>query len=211
MDRIEFFFDPVCPFAWLTSRWATEVSERIDLAIDWRFISLLYLNEGRDGMEEHRRSHELGLGLLRIAAAARASHGNDGVASWYTSIGTALHVGGVSAELRAGRAPDALIGDALEAAGLPRSYGRSFEDPSFDEVIRAETDLAISRSGPDVGTPIITFDVAHPGTSTFFGPVINRVPRGDEAVELWTALSTVARMAGVSELKRSLRGELDFD
>lgn len=210
MNRIEFFFDPVCPFAWLTSRWAVEVSGHRDLVIDWRFISLHVLNEGDDGTAAPSPGHALGLGFLRVAAAAREAAGGDAVGAWYTAIGTALHVEGRSDELRSGSGPDAIVSDALEVAKLPASLGGSFDDASYDEVIRLETKLAISRTGPDVGTPIITFDVERPETSTFFGPVVNRVPRGDEAVELWEALSTVARMPGFSELKRSLRGELDF-
>lgn len=212
MNKIEFFFDPVCPFAWLTSRWANEVSEQTDLEIEWRFISLRYLNEGNDFGPAYSRSHALGLDLLRIAAAVREAHGNAGVAAVYTAFGNELHVGGRSKTVMAGEdgAAVALIADALAAAGLDEELAKAADDDSHDSWIRSDTDLALLRSGPDVGTPIITFDLERPESSTFFGPVINRVPRGAEAVQLWDALSTIARLPGFSELKRSLRGELDF-
>ena len=212
MNKIEFFFDPVCPFAWLTSRWASEVSEQTDLEIEWRFISLRFVNEHSDIGPAYSRSHGFGLELLRIAAAVREAHGNAGVAAAYTAFGTELHVEGGSKRVMADEsgATDALIADALAAAGLDETFAKAADDDSHDSWIRSDTDLALLRSGPDVGTPIITFDLERPESSTFFGPVINRVPRGVEAVQLWDALSTIARLPGFSELKRSIRGELDF-
>jgi len=212
MNKIEFFFDPVCPFAWLTSRWASEVSEQTDLEIEWRFISLRFVNEHSDIGPAYSRSHGFGLELLRIAAAVREAHGNAGVAAAYTAFGTELHVEGGSKRVMADEsgATDALIADALAAAGLDETFAKAADDDSHDSWIRSDTDLALLRSGPDVGTPIITFDLERPESSTFFGPVINRVPRGAEAVQLWDALSTIARLPGFSELKRSIRGELDF-
>lgn len=212
MNRIEFFFDPVCPFAWLTSRWATEVAEQTDLEIDWRFISLRFVNEGADIGTAYSRSHLFGLELLRIAAAVREAHGNDGIAAAYTAFGTRLHVEGGSRKVMSGEdgVADALIAGALADAGLDGTFAKAADDDSHDSWIRSDTELALLRTGPDVGTPIITFDLARPESSTFFGPVVNRVPRGSEAVHLWDALATIARIPGFSELKRSLRGELDF-
>lgn len=210
MNNIEYFFDPTCPFAWLTSRWAKEVARQTDLSIEWRFLSLQYLNEGSELPEAYRRSVGYGLGLLRIAAAVREDRGNVGVDAIYTAFGRRLHEQGASARLWAGEDPGPVVVDALAAAELPATYSGAAEDPSHDELIRTETRLALERAGDDVGTPVITFDLEHPSSSSFFGPVINRVPRGDEAVELWDALSTVARLPGFSELKRSQRGELDF-
>lgn len=212
-NSIEFFFDPVCPFAWLTSRWAVEVSEQTDLSIDWRFISLLFVNEGKEMPEQYRAGHRVGLRILRIAASVREDHGNDGVAAVYTAFGTKIHTEGIGRELVFGEGSgdrSTLVAGALAAAGLPASYASAADDDTRDGLIRSETELALSRTGPDVGTPIITYDLERPETSSFFGPVINRIPRGDEAVDLWNALVTLARTPGVSELKRSLRGELDF-
>ncbi len=210
MTAIELFFDPTCPYAWLTSRWATEVGQRIDLSIEWRFLSLAYLNEGSALSDARRRSDAFGLGLLRIMAAVRQEHGNDGVGELYSAVGTRLHAEGASARLWAGEDTGSLVADSLAAAGLAVSFAGASEDPSRDASIRSETRVALARAGDDIGTPVITFDLDRPESSSFFGPIVNRVPRGDEAVELWEALSTVARLPGFSELKRSQRGELDF-
>jgi len=212
VNSIEFFFDPACPFAWLTSRWVTEVAEQSDLQVRWRFIALKILNEGKDVPEQYARGHAASFEMLRVVAAVSDDLGNDAVAALYTALGTALHTDGGSAELFGGDDvdPGPVIDAALVAAGLPESYRKATIDDARDSLIRSETELALSRTGPDVGTPILTFDLEHPETSTFFGPVINRIPRGAEALQLWDALATLARLPGVSELKRSLRGELDF-
>ncbi len=211
-SNIEFFFDPVCPFAWLTSRWAVEVSEHSDLDVEWRFISLLYVNEDHDMPEHYRAGHRIGLRLLRIAAAVREDHGNAGVTALYTAFGTKIHTEGISRELFSadGDADTSFVVEALAVAGMAASYADAAADDARDGLIRSETELALSRTGPGVGTPIITYNLERPATSTFFGPVINRIPRGEEALELWDALVTLARIPGVSELKRSLRGDLDF-
>lgn len=210
MNSIEYFFDPVCPFAWLTSRWATEVSEHSDLRITWRFISLKFLNEGAETPEPYRRGQAVGLRLLRVAAAVRDDHGNEGVAAIYAALGTRWHVQGRATAIREGEDPTGLVREALADAGLSDSLLGAMDDDSHDGLIRSETDLAISRTGDGVGTPIITFDPAEPDTTSFFGPVLSSVPRGEDALRLWDAVATLARMPGFSELKRSLRGSLDF-
>ena len=139
MDRIEFFFDPVCPFAWLTSRWAVEVSERTDLRIDWRFISLRVLNEERETFERHRQAHLAGLHLLRVADAVRSEHGNDGVGAYYTALGTELHTQGRRDELFGGEEIDldGLVGRALATAGLSGELAAASGDADRDRVVRA--------------------------------------------------------------------------
>ncbi len=212
MNSIEFFFDPACPFAWLTSRWVTEVAEQTDLQVQWRLIALKILNEGNDVPEQYARGHAASFEMLRVVAAVSEDRGNDAVAALYTAFGTALHTEGGSAALFGGDDVDAapVIDAALAAAGLPASFAAAATDDARDSLIRSETQTALSRTGPDVGTPILTFDLERPESSSFFGPVINRIPRGAEAVQLWDALATLARIPGVSELKRSLRGQLDF-
>lgn len=211
MATIDFFFDPVCPFAWLTSRWAVEVADqRPDVDIQWRFISLLYVNEGKDVPEMYRQGQTFGLGLLRIAAAVREERGNDGVAAAYTAFGHTLHTAGGNTRLFNGEDPRPLLLDALAAAGLPASYAEMADDESRDQLICSETELALSRTGSDLGTPIITYDLDRPESSSFFGPVVNRVPRGQEALELWDAITALTRIEGFSELKRSLRGDLQL-
>ena len=106
--------------------------------------------------------------------------------------------------------PGDLVGDALAAAGLPAELAAAADDPARDEIVAAETELALSRTGRDVGTPIITYDTGRPDETSLFGPVISRIPRGDEALELWDAVALIARTPGIAEFKRSLRDPLDF-
>ena len=225
MADIEFFFDPMCPWAWITSRFVVEVAELRDLEVDWRFISLAILNEDAlarsdarvaEGREpsmppQYRPMTEVGASLLRVAAAARDHGGNDAVAAVYTAAGERLHPGGASQELWEGGDPGDLVAPVVAAAGLPAALTSAADDPRWDEVVAAETALAISRTGDDVGTPIITFDTSRPQEATMFGPVISRIPRGDEALALWDAMWVVARTPGMAEFKRSLRSEPVFD
>jgi 2-hydroxychromene-2-carboxylate isomerase len=214
MSEIEFFFDPLCPWAWITSRFVTEVSEQSDLRVNWRFISLRVVNEDRDVPDVYKSATLTGSRLLRVCAAAQDHGGNDAVAALYTAFGTLLHVEGASRRMWGGEDAAAIVDEivdkGLAAAGLPASLAEAAEDESWDALLRSETEVALSRTGPDVGTPIITFDLERPEEASLFGPVINRIPRGQEAVDLWEAVSTVARTPGIAELKRSLRGNIDF-
>lgn len=207
---LDFFFDPVCPWAWITSRWVVNVSEQRNYEIDWRFISLWILNEENTKTwytPQYRAGHYLGQQGLRIADAIREDD-PAAVGRWYTAVGTALHVEAQRAEAR---------GDALEwyrgllsANGFDEQYVVAADDESHDDHIRADTELALSRTGRDVGTPILTF---HPGAdneASFFGPVISKAPTGVEAVELWDAVEKLATMSGMAELKRSNRVAPDF-
>ncbi len=205
---VEFFLDPVCPWCWLTSRWVTNVQAEQEYAVAWRFISLYVLNEDKEPSEEMRQIHLAGLRALRVADQIRTDHGNDAVAAFYTELGTRLHVD---------RRRDELIGDAesfvaeaLEAAGLDIALATHVHDESHDAALRDEVEVALSRTGPDVGTPILTFA---PGQGeregSFFGPVISKAPHGADAVKLWDAVETLAT-SGVAELKRSLRAKPDF-
>jgi|HigsolmetaAR201D_1030396.scaffolds.fasta_scaffold09747_3 hypothetical protein len=205
---LEFFLDPVCPWCWITSRWVTNVQAERDYHVRWRFISLWILNEGREPSPEMEAIHRAGLLALRVADQVRIDHGNDAVAAYYTALGTRIHVERRRDELLAD--PHALIGEALTAAGLDAALAAHADDESHDAVLREEVELALSRTGPDVGTPILTFAPGQEGREgSFFGPVIAKAPRGAEAVKLWEAVETLAT-SGVAELKRSLRGKPDF-
>lgn len=209
---IEFFWDPVCPWAWLTSRWVAEVARQRELEVDWRFISLKLLNEGkdygRDFPDGYVAVHTTGLKLLRVAAAVREAEGRAAVGRLYTRFGGDLHVGGRRSELvdhwEAG------FPDYLRSIGLEEGYVAAANDASWDDLLRAERDEALSRTGEDVGTPIITFH-RDGATHSFFGPVISRVPDPDEAVRLWDAVWEVATFPGFAELKRSLRERPQLD
>lgn len=211
---LEFFFDPICPFAWVTSRWVTDVAAQRDLDVRWRFIALAIVNVDTDYSKfppAYPALHGLGRDMLRVAAAARAESGNEAVAAFYTAAGQRMHLGGVSAAVFTGEPiPTDLIVDIVTAAGLDPTLAAAAADGSFDAVLREETELALSRTGRDVGTPILTFD---PGTDTeasLFGPVISKAPSGPAAAALWDAVVALARTPGFAELKRSLRDPLDF-
>ena len=211
MADLEFFFDPGCPWAWVTSRWVTEVSKLRDYAVSWKFVSLSMINTDKGynpGDDYHKMMHLFGLKALRVASAARASAGNDAVAKFYTAIGTTIHV----EKNREGIDTDAhkYLTDVLQRHSLRTEWANSFEDETHTAVIRYETDLALSRTGKNVGTPILTFKPGQPTEGSFFGPVISKSPRGDEALKLWDAVETIATTSGVAELKRSLRAPLDF-
>jgi hypothetical protein len=212
-ERVEFFLDPMCPWCWITSRWVQEVREHRPVEVRWRFISLAVLNEEKDPTSvppAYQVLKATGRSLLRVAAAARGEGGNDAVDRLYTELGLQLHNGGVSARIWKDEEPPDVAAVALDAAGLPPSLAQAAHDPSWDELVRSETDLALERTGPDVGTPIITFDPERPAETSLFGPVIRQIPRGDHAVRLWDAVGIVAR-SGVAELKRTARGEISFD
>lgn len=211
MADLEFFFDPGCPWAWVTSRWATEVSGLRKYEISWKFVSLLVINEER-GYEAndvyHPMIHAFGLKALRVASAARAAGGNDAVAKFYTALGTTMHTqkrrDGLDTD------PHKYLTSVLSEYSLPTQWANSFEDETHTPVVRFETETALSRTGKDVGTPILTFKPGTPNEGSFFGPVISRIPRGEQAVKLWDAVEIVATTPGVAELKRSIRGALDF-
>ena len=205
---VEFFLDPVCPWCWLTSRWVTNVQAETDYSVAWRFISLYVLNEHKEPSEEMRQAHLGGLRCLRVLDQVRIDHGNDAVAALYTELGNRIHVEGRRDELAGDT--ESFVAEALTAAGLDPQLAVHTHDESHDATLRDEVETALSRTGPNVGTPILTFA---PGQGeregSFFGPVISKAPRGDEAVKLWDAVETLAT-SGVAELKRSLRAKPDF-
>jgi len=207
---LEFYFDPVCPWAWITSRWVTNVQQLRNYEVSWRFISLKMINaeRGYAGNNAYELIHNAGLDGLRVASAARAQGGNASVAALYTALGNAIHVGGRREELV--NNPHAFLLSVVADAGLPSEIAAAFEDSTHDEVIRYETEAALSRTGKDVGTPILTFNPKAANEASLFGPVISKAPKGDEAVKLWDAVQTIAE-SGVAEIKRSLRAAPQFD
>ena len=213
MADLDFFFDPVCPWAWITSRWVSEVQQLRSYDVQWKFISLKFLNEDKMDYSKmpdgYKDVHAAGTNGLRVAARARAEQGNEACGAVYTALGTSLHKNQEREKFVAD--PVAHIASLLTAAGLPAVWAESALDDSFDALIRTETELALERTGKDVGTPILTF---HPGgakEASFFGPVISTIPRGEEAMKLWDAIETIATASGMAELKRSLRARPSFD
>ena len=207
---LEFYFDPVCPWAWITSRWVTNVQQLRNYEVSWKFISLRMINaeRGYAGHEAYEQIHNAGLAGLRVASAARAQGGNESVAAVYTALGNAIHIGGRREELV--NDPKSFLLSIVADAGLPAEVSAAFEDSTHDEVIRYETEAALSRTGKDVGTPILTFNPKSANEASLFGPVISQAPKGEEAIKLWDAVQTIAE-SGVAEIKRSLRAAPQFD
>ena len=207
---LEFYFDPVCPWAWITSRWVTNVQQLRNYEVSWKFISLRMVNaeRGYAGNSVYQQIHNAGLASLRVASAARAQGGNASVAAVYTALGNAIHVGGRREELV--NDPKSFLLSIVADAGLSSDIALAYEDSTHDEVIRYETEAALSRTGKDVGTPILTFNPKSANEASLFGPVISKAPKGDEAMKLWDAVQTIAE-SGVAEIKRSLRSAPQFD
>jgi hypothetical protein len=209
---LHFYFDPVCPFAWITNKWVRMVVAERDYRVDWRFISLRQVNADVDYAShfppEYEAGHTAGLRLLRVAAAARATHGRDCVGSLYAAMGTRLFdVEPLTTEHEEEtldhRGTATYVAPILAAVGLAQSLVEALDDDSWDLEIRAETDEALSLTGKDVGTPIIHFEP--PSGVAFFGPVISRLPSEEDAGLLWDHVLGLTRFPGFAELKRSLR------
>lgn len=208
---IEFFFDPVCPFCWVTSEWVREVQKQRDLEVTWRFISLTMLNEGNydDKPEGYPDAHLRGLQMLRVAAAAKDAHGPEVMGELYEALGGAVWRADPPQgddgfdDILAFTATAGDLEQILTSVGLPTSLAAAADDESWDAVIRKDTDEALERVGGDVGTPILSF--SPPNGPAFFGPVISQAPTGEDALKLWDSVETLAHFPGFAELKRSLR------
>ncbi|WP_006243726.1 DsbA family protein [Mycolicibacterium tusciae] len=205
---LHFYFDPVCPFAWMTSKWVRMVAEQRDYRVDWRFISLRILNADMDYATHfpthYEEGHTAGLKLLRVAAKVRAEHGRDAVGPLYEAIGTRLFDTKRDQSLQAAdQAARDLVEAALNNAGLPAELADALDDATLDDEIRGETDEALTLTGRDVGTPILHF--RPPAGTAFFGPVISRLPSPEDSVTLWDHVIALAEFPGFAEIKRSLR------
>jgi hypothetical protein len=205
---INFYFDPLCPFAWMTNKWIRLVIAQRDYCVDWRFISLRMINSNVD-YDSHfpagyEAGHTAGLRLLRVAARTRAEHGREAVGPLYAAIGTRAFAGPDPAQSDPGfRGTREFVQPALIEAGLPAELADALDDQTFDAELRAETDEALALTGKDVGTPIIHFQP--PDGAAFFGPVISQLPSDADAARLWDHVIGLAAFPGFAELKRSLR------
>ncbi|WP_435198047.1 mycothiol-dependent nitroreductase Rv2466c family protein [Janibacter sp. GS2] len=211
---INFYFDPVCPFAWMTSKWVRQVQAQRDYTVDWRFISLRLINAQVDYdahfPPEYEAGHTAGLRLLRVAARARAEHGREAMSPLYAAFGARIFDTAPDpvdarpeSERRERRGTREFVEPILAEAGLPLELAAAVDEESWDEEIRQETDEALSLTGKDVGTPIIHFQP--PEGVAFFGPVISRLPSEDSALQLWDHVVGLAAFPGFAELKRSMR------
>ncbi len=210
MADVNFYFDPVCPFAWMTSKWVRKVQAQRDYTVEWRFISLRLLNAHVDYdaqfPPEYEAGHTAGLRLLRAAASIRREHGPAAIGPLYEALGTRIfdaHTGSYTVDATDFRGTAEFLGPVLDELGLPAHHLSALDDAEFDAEIQTETDEALSLTGRDVGTPIIHFEP--PEGVAFFGPVISRLPGDDDAVVLWDHVIGLASFPGFAELKRSLR------
>jgi hypothetical protein len=206
---LHFYFDPVCPFAWLTSKWVRTVAAQRNYSVDWRFISLRILNAHIDYASHfppnYEDGHTAGLRLLRVAARVRAEHGREAVGPLYKAIGarifdTSRDVDPLAASDQGSRRT---LEPLLRDAGLPSDLAEALDDETLDDEIRAETEEALALTGRDVGTPILHFQP--PGGTAIFGPVISRLPSPDDAGALWDHVIALTSFPGFAEIKRSLR------
>jgi 2-hydroxychromene-2-carboxylate isomerase len=195
--RVDFWFDPICPWAWIASRWIHEVEKVRPVKASWHVMSLSILNEDN---EEYRDLLEGGLGPVRVCIAAEQEHGPQVLGSLYTALGTRFHNNHEEYKDRA------VIEAALAEAGLPPGLADAAHSTEFDAALRASHKEGIERVGYDVGTPIISVD----GTSVF-GPVVSPIPRGEAAARLWDGVLLIAQTDGFFELKRSRTRDPIFD
>ncbi|MEO8907774.1 MAG: DsbA family protein [Microbacteriaceae bacterium] len=196
---VDFWFDPSCPWAWMTSRWVGEVAQVRDLDVTWHIMSLAVLNEDQDVTDDYRAFLPRALRYTRLVAAVQELHGQEFVKPLYDALGTRIHPGG-------SKNPDEVIPAALAEVGLPAELIRYADSDEYDEQMRASHFDGINRVGQDVGTPVIEVN----GTA-FFGPVISPAPKGEEAAKLWDGVVAVASYDGFFELKRSRTREPIFD
>jgi 2-hydroxychromene-2-carboxylate isomerase len=203
---LRFWFDPVCPFAWMTSKWVRTVAAQRDYDVEWRLISLRLLNAHVDYdahfPPEYEAGHTAGLRLLRVAARVREEHDQEALGRFYRACGEHVFEQGPEGQRAEQGTPD-FVAPILTAAGLPADLAEALDEQHLDEVVQAETDEALALTGKDVGTPILHF--RPPEGVAFFGPVISRLPAEDQAVELWDHVIGLASFPGFAELKRSLR------
>jgi protein-disulfide isomerase-like protein with CxxC motif len=200
LTPVDFWFDPLCPWAWITSRWMLEVQQVRPVQVHWHVMSLAVLNEGKTDMSE--RYVELmkqAWGPVRVAIAAEQRFGPEVLGPLYTALGTRFH----QEKLPRDRAT---VEAALAEAGLPTDLADAMESTEYDEALRASHTAGIERVGYEVGTPILSMN----GTS-IFGPVVTPIPRGEAAAKLWDGVNLVTQTDGFFELKRSRTREPIFD
>ncbi|WGY00653.1 DsbA family protein [Nocardioides sp. QY071] len=200
----DFWFDPLCPFAWISSRWILEVEQVRDIEVRWHVMSLAYLNQDRDIPDDYREMLAPAWGPVRVLIAAQEQYGDKVLRPLYDAFGQRIHLEGRKLHEQ----PDgglALIAEVLDEVGLDAGLVEAATDASYDAKVAASHHEGMDAVGDDVGTPTIHIDGA-----AFFGPVLSRIPRGDDAGRLWDGCVAVASFPYFYELKRTRTGDLDF-
>jgi protein-disulfide isomerase-like protein with CxxC motif len=198
MTNADFWFDPACPFAWITSRWILEVEKVRDIHVTWHIMSLAYLNQDKDISDDYRAFLANAWQPVRVCMAVEEQFGQEKLAEIYTALGTRRHVEKKDFTRE-------VIEDALASIGLPTTLADAMDDSSYDEAIKKSHHLGMDQVGNEVGTPTIAFE-----GQAFFGPVISKAPKGEAAGRLWDGFVLITEYPYVYELKRARTHELDF-
>ena len=200
----DFWFDPMCPWAWVASRWMLEVERVRDIRVRWSVMSLAVLNDGRELPEEYVELMRQAWKPVRVIIAAQQQHGDSVVLPLYTAMGERFHPGGR-------KDVDVVISEALDVAGLPSELALVADGESVDVELRASHGRGIGLVGTDVGTPVIAVPGSDGALIGFFGPVVTPAPKGEAAGRLWDGVLLVAGTSGFYELKRTRSQDPIFD